>query len=429
MGYHLVTDARGGGWWVHQPLSVQLRTPGALRSISLAWVIVALPRSTDISTTLVGPSMENLNKTKYQNQSKRTEQQKEEEVAAVEATSILDEIRQEREELEEFLLSESNKVTKAVTKFVLAKWTAMENKVQKIILEKEALGAAYQESVRARGRTYAQAAASSEHRATAAKTRREDGAKPSEVLILKPKSQKDTRTNDDIRVDVTKALSHKRKDIKVRNIRQIRDKGILIEVHSKEDVKKVKETDFENINVNVTVPKKIDPSIIIYDVEREWKADELREEFVSKNFEDLPEEELRKLAKKVVFRHAYKTKNVSRQNWIVQLPAKLFEKITKEGRSFMLWRTYKLKEYINIARCYKCHMYGHVAKHCKAEGDMCETCGGTDHKKEKCGHRDNPQCPNCVKRKRKDVCHSVRSTECPEYQRQVALYRNKIKWS
>lgn len=304
----------------------------------------------------------------------------------------------------------------------------MESKVQKLVVEKAEIKAAYNElATKPRALSYAQAA-SKELKAV------QDGRsrvtpKPSEVIILKPGDENDQRSNDEIRTDVTRALKTKRKEIKIRNIRQLRDKGVLIEVNDKEDVKKVKETDFSLINLNVKVPKKSDPSIIVYDVERDWKAEELKEEFLAKDFIGVPETDMQRLAKKVSFKHSYKTKNAGRVNWIVQLPARLFEEILREGRAYMLWRSYRVKEYLDIARCYKCHMYGHVAKFCKVEKQVCETCGGSDHEKANCDKKDNPVCPNCVRKRRRDTRHSVRDKNCPEYQRQVIFYNSKIKWA
>ncbi|KOC58612.1 hypothetical protein WH47_06590 [Habropoda laboriosa] len=94
----------------------------------------------------------------------------------------------------------------------------------------------------------------------------------------------------------------------------------------------------------------------------------------------------------------------------------------------MLWRVYKIKEYINITRCYKCHAYGHVSKHCSAT-QTCECCSSPDHLHEKCPTRTKPKCPLCTRFKRKDTNHSVRSKECPEYKRQLELYKDKVQWT
>lgn len=346
--------------------------------------------------------------------------------------SVFEEIRAERSALEEFLFNEANKVNKNIAKFVLTKWAILEARLQEEMLEKEKAIAAHKEcaSRPSMNLTYAQAtsAAPVAPRQRDVNTRKE-AKKKSEVVIIKPKEDTDKRTNDEIRKEVTDLLKKDRKALKVRNIRQLRTKGMLIEVQSNEDVKMIKEANLDQIGLSTSRPQKIDPTLMIYDVEKEWKPEELREEFMAKNFDNISKEEKEKLGGMVKFRHAFKTKNASRVNWIVQIPAKLFGKVVDEGRVFMLWRTYKVREYINIARCYKCHMYGHVAKYCSVQKQICETCGDSDHTRDNCKKKEDPQCPVCIRHKRKDVRHSLRSKTCPEYLRQVELYNQKIQWT
>lgn len=78
-------------------------------------------------------------------------------------------------------------------------------------------------------------------------------------------------------------------------------------------------------------------------------------------------------------------------------------------------------------RCFKCHAYGHIAKNCESPDQLCETCGSKDHLKTTCKQGDAPSCINCIRNKRKDSKHSVRSEMCPEFRRQVEIYRqNKM---
>jgi len=114
-------------------------------------------------------------------------------------------------------------------------------------------------------------------------------------------------------------------------------------------------------------------------------------------------------------------------HWVVQLPGPLYREIIGKSRVFMMWRTYKIKEYLSIMRCFKCHAYGHISKNCESP-DLCEICGGKDHKKATCKLEDTPSCVNCIRNKRKDTKHSVRSEICPEFKRQMEIYRHKIKW-
>lgn len=94
----------------------------------------------------------------------------------------------------------------------------------------------------------------------------------------------------------------------------------------------------------------------------------------------------------------------------------------------MLWRSYRVKEYLSIMRCFKCHGYGHKTGGCEIKEQLCECCGSEKHLKNKCPTKDTPKCINCLRNRRKDNSHSVKDPNCPEYKKQIDIYHNKIKW-
>ena len=93
-----------------------------------------------------------------------------------------------------------------------------------------------------------------------------------------------------------------------------------------------------------------------------------------------------------------------------------------------MWRSYGVKEYVNVTRCYKCHGYGHMAKACSAQNQLCNMCGSKEHLRMDCPKKNEPECINCIRAKRKDIKHEVQSRECPEFKRQMELYKSRIKW-
>lgn len=89
----------------------------------------------------------------------------------------------------------------------------------------------------------------------------------------------------------------------------------------------------------------------------------------------------------------------------------------------MLWRVYRLREFYNTFRCFKCQGHGHIAKYCNAPDQLCENCGSKEHNREECNKKDKPTCINCIKAKRKEVNHSVKNKSCPEFQRYLEIYK------
>lgn len=206
----------------------------------------------------------------------------------------------------------------------------------------------------------------------------------------------------------------------------MRNKGIIVEVKDRQDVDLIKQMDLKKMGLRTGEPSRLNPSLIIYDIELEHKVDELEEDLINKNFENLDKRILDELKKDINFKFSIKGSE-SRVHWIVQMPGLLYRNLIMKSRVFMMWRTYKIKEFLNT-RCFKCHGYGHIAKNCELPEQLCETCGSKDHIKAACSKRDTPSCINCVRNKRKDVNHNVRNLLCPEFRRHVEIYRHKIKW-
>ena len=189
----------------------------------------------------------------------------------------LEAVAKERKELEKFLFEESNKINRVAIKFILEKWAAMETRLQNCIMENEVL----KEKCRNVGKmqqaapSYAQAAA-----------RRAQGQCPSgptevkknspsprenfEVVLIKPKGE-DKRNNEQIKDEILKELEKVRKNLKVRNVRQMRKQGLVVEVMDQSEVETIGSCELDKIGFSVERPKKIDPSIIIHDVERDYK--------------------------------------------------------------------------------------------------------------------------------------------------------------
>ncbi|CAK9799847.1 Uncharacterized 50 kDa protein in type I retrotransposable element R1DM [Anthophora quadrimaculata] len=343
---------------------------------------------------------------------------------------IVDEIKAERIQMEEFLFDEANKINRNAIKYILKKWRKLENRLYEKVVENAKLKAYVEKP----SRSYADAAAAHGSNKLPEKisgreiTQFQKSKPKSEVILIKPIKDSDTRNNEKIKQDVTKKLNCIRNTVRVSNIRQMRNKGIVIEVKDTSDIEQIKKCDLEKIGLKVEKPKKLNPSIIIYDVEKDKKMEELKEDFITKNFNISGETMYNNLSEEIVFTHSTKTKDERRINWVVQLPGRHFKHVMENGRVFMIWRSYRIREYINVTRCYKCHGYGHTAKSCKVEEQLCITCGSKEHSRDNCTHKEKPKCINCIRARRKDSDHDVRNKQCLEYGRQLKLYRNRIQW-
>ena len=329
---------------------------------------------------------------------------------------------------------EGNKVNRPVIRYILEKWAVMESRLQNALVENEILkerNKRIDTPIVEKG-TYAQAAAMRMHepRPQGAVDPKKKIAPPKEkyeVLIIKPEEE-DSRNNEQIKEEVMKKLEGVRKKLKVRNIRQTRKQGVLIEVVDHKDVETINACDLKKDGFVVERPKKVNPSIIIYDVEKDYKEEDLKEDLIRKNLGDIPDSEVSELMNEIKFVHHFKVKDEKRVNWVVQLPAKSYLSIINKGRVFIMWRSYRVREFVNITRCYKCHGYGHIAKYCNSPDQLCSLCGSKEHLRNDCPKKSHPECINCIRARRKEIRHEVHSKDCLEYQRQVELYNNRIQW-
>ncbi|XP_043264276.1 BICD family-like cargo adapter 1 [Colletes gigas] len=185
------------------------------------------------------------------------------------------------------------------------RWANLEGKLQEQILENEKLKLTQQHAPKVP--SYAQMASSPRSQLQGLVPEKEKkiiNKETYEVVIIKPEKEEDSRSNEELKTQLTNKLKDVRKQLKVKSVRQMRRKGLVMEIKDKKDVELIKSTKLEEIGLKLEKPKKILPSIIIYDVERENKVDELKEEFITKNF-DCSEKDLEELQEKVSFRTNY----------------------------------------------------------------------------------------------------------------------------
>lgn len=107
--------------------------------------------------------------------------------------TVLEKIKNERETLESYLFNENNKISKSAIKFILAKWTILESKLQHEHLEKEKVIAIHNEHIsRVTVGTYAQTLAGGISNRTVANVERDTKYK-SKTNIGRQISYKDNK--------------------------------------------------------------------------------------------------------------------------------------------------------------------------------------------------------------------------------------------
>ncbi|KAL7726484.1 hypothetical protein ACLKA6_001106 [Drosophila palustris] len=83
----------------------------------------------------------------------------------------------------------------------------------------------------------------------------------------------------------------------------------------------------------------------------------------------------------------------------IRLPAESARKALSAGLLKVGWIRCRLRERVNITKCYRCLEFGHLAKHCRSKVDrskLCRRCGKDGHVANDC--KEEPQCMFCKAR-------------------------------
>lgn len=159
------------------------------------------------------------------------------------------------------------------------------------------------------------------------------------------------------------------------------------------------------------------PTIMVYDIDRRMKEEEVMKEIYERNFaEGRSEQEFLRSVK--VRRRIRQGKEEGergreeKETWIMEVPGPVFQECMVGKRVYVRWETLRVKEYIDVVRCFKCQGHGHIGKVCRERKMTCGRCAG-EHKTETCKTgREEVACQNCRKEGRESD-HPAYWRGCP----------------
>lgn len=249
---------------------------------------------------------------------------------------------------------------------------------------------------------------------------------PQQIVIIRPSEAMNCKSSEDTKKELMKTIDPKRSKIHVKNLRKIRDNGILIETETKYDLAKIAaSSDLKERGFKIERPGKKEPRILIYDVQNSLGEQEIKDAIYEQNPDLVENIEKSKfdMEFKLQFRVGKRREDFT--NWVAEVTPDLRNRIRKMGRIYIEWQCCRIQDFIGLSRCYKCQGYGHIAKYCRQENSTCSHCAQDGHKESECQKKGEPaKCASC-KRFKKPMDHSIFDKNCPAYK--FALERTVSK--
>jgi Arginine methyltransferase-interacting protein, contains RING Zn-finger len=222
---------------------------------------------------------------------------------------------------------------------------------------------------------------------------------------------KEGKSSKEVQCLVTTLVSPARDGIKVKRMRST-PKTLILETNDESDVAKLTtHRGLKNEQLVVEAPRKRNPLLIVYDVPRDIKDNELVNAIHDQNFGETDQEPFESQ-----FRLRFKVGPQSKDtvHHVVEVTGPLRRHILGVRRLYVGFTSHAVKDYTVLPRCLRYQDLGHVTKHCRQTESVCAHCGEQGHTRGQCGKRGLPAvCIPCHARKKR--CGKANSTGCQTY--------------
>ncbi|CAK9796337.1 Uncharacterized 50 kDa protein in type I retrotransposable element R1DM [Anthophora quadrimaculata] len=351
----------------------------------------------------------------------------------------MNEMRGISAKLRKYVFTESNRVSKVTSEFLLGCVSEYEEQMMRLVRKNERLQGRLDEcKERERQNECERMSRVASYASVAGMTgvggvsgERRDGVsvrgkskEKSFAVVVKARDANVKMTSEQVKEKIMKDVSGQL-NVCVKALRRTRAGGVAIEAATARDMKLLQECKrFEDVGLKVELPKKVGPKVLIFDIPCEITNDELLNEMYVKNVKNgkcsVSESEFKERSR-VVNRTNKKDANVG--NAIVEVSKGVRDVLMDEGRMYVKWRACKVKEYVSVLRCHKCYAFGHMMRECSMKDRLCQQCGESGHVRSEC--KKERMCRNC-KMKGLKCDHSVMWDECPEYVRMAEREKLRI---
>lgn len=157
--------------------------------------------------------------------------------------------------------------------------------------------------------------------------------------------------------------------LQIKNVRKIQGNGILVETAKQSDNTALMANDkLEAAGLTVDAQTKRNPRIVIYDVPRTENDEATLNAIVEQNANTQNRGTLKQQIKL-----AFKTGDRKKEkcNWFLEVSKEARDFLITKERLYIGWNCCRIQDYLVATQCYKCQGFGHTAKHCRSDKDIC----------------------------------------------------------
>ncbi|XP_023235514.1 uncharacterized protein LOC111634912 [Centruroides sculpturatus] len=251
--------------------------------------------------------------------------------------------------------------------------------------------------------------------------------KDNKSIIIRGKNE---LSSDEVKRRFFTSMDPRNDKIRIVGVRKLRTNGLMVNLAADKDRDKIlnlKVLDDAGLDVQVPIRKK--PRMILLGVPKEITAEDLIQVIYSLNsdylFNDKTDYEEFKLQFKLLYQTGRRREFLT--NWVVEVAPSLRYKLLEINRLFIEYRSCYIKDYYEIPKCFKCQLFGHVAKFCRNDKDVCFKCGVVGHRSRDCTKQIQKICIPCRQMK-KSCSHISRSGDCFSYQIAISRYKQLIDY-
>lgn len=210
---------------------------------------------------------------------------------------------------------------------------------------------------------------------------------------------------------VTKAIKPVEMGIKIDRIIKGRNNSVRI-VANPATFEKIRPA-LNSVGMKVKEMEKLNPRLLVKDIPSDVNKEQFVQCLAKQNCSENENDNI-----KVVY---WFPVNEGRNNSaIIEVTPIIRRALLNQGRVYINWASCRVSDHIRVTQCYKCLQFGHTAKACNSDNDICGHCSEA-HESRSCKSKKGAlKCHNCALMKATDTGHSaLDATRCPVLKRRL----------